>query len=98
MSVHPEPVDLLAVMDAAINLRAAIYNDGRGSSCSDVTANRKANLDDAIEARAAIAELIEADKRVSERSRKKAGGGFWMVSNEDMAALRAAIARVGGAK
>ena len=46
---------------------------------------------------AAIAELIEADKRVSERSRKKAGGGFWMVSNEDMASLRAALARVGSA-
>lgn len=51
---------------------------------------------DAGRALGALDAVIEADNRIIQRARKKAGGGFWMVSNEDMESLRAALSRVGG--
>lgn len=46
----------------------------------------------------AVAELIEVDRRICGRAYRKAGGGWWMVSSDEMTALRAALARVGGAQ
>lgn len=84
-----ETIDVLAVMDDAIGDVMVAQASGVATDIS---------IPEMCTARAALAGLIEADKRVSERSRKKAGGGFWMVSNEDMAALRAALARAGATK
>lgn len=74
------PVDVLAVMDIAAT---SIEHSG-------------GNVAYLRQARAALAELIEADKRIAERARRKAGGGWWMISNEDMTAQRIALARVKG--
>jgi len=55
------------------------------------------NAESDVEAvRAAVAELIEADTRIAEGAIRKAGGGWWMISNEDMSVLREALARVKG--
>lgn len=51
---------------------------------------------EAREARVAFAGLIEADTRIAEKAIRKAGGGWWMISNDDMNSLRAALARVKG--
>lgn len=74
------PFDVLAVMNVAAT---SIERSG-------------GNVAYLRQARAAVAELIEADKRIAERARRKAGGGWWMISNEDMTAQRTALARVKG--
>ncbi|MEA5250997.1 hypothetical protein [Xanthomonas fragariae] len=43
--------------------------------------------------REAVTELIAANRRIADRAHKKAGGGWWMISNEDMATMRTALAR-----
>lgn len=45
----------------------------------------------------AVAKLIATGKRITDTAHRKAGGGWWMISNEDMTAQRKAIASVGGA-
>lgn len=82
------PVGVLAVMDEDRRVLVA-----KNSTSTMALAIAKHDA-----ARAAVDELIAADRRIAERSHKKAGGGWWMVSNEDMAAMRAALARVGGVK
>jgi len=86
------PVDVLAVLDALIESTVRLANGEpvTGDAATVALAERT---------RAAVAELIEADKRIAERARRKAGGGWWMISNEDMTAQRTALARVkGGAR
>ncbi|MGG2101716.1 hypothetical protein [Stenotrophomonas sp. NRRL B-14846] len=83
------PVDVLAVLDRAIESAGLMVK-----ASGDLRA--VAYQDDLFKARAAVAELIEADKRIAERARRKAGGGWWMISNEDMTAQRTALARVKG--
>jgi len=46
------------------------------------------------EARAAVAELIAKADVATKNAHKKAGGGWWMVRNEDIDALRAALKAV----
>lgn len=83
------PVNVLAVLDALIESTVRLANG------EPVTADA-ATVALAERTRAAVAELIEADKRIAERARRKAGGGWWMISNEDMTAQRTALARVRG--
>lgn len=83
------PVNVLAVLDALIESTVRLANG------EPVTADA-ATVALAERTRAAVAELIEADKRIAERARRKAGGGWWMISNEDMTAQRTALARVKG--
>lgn len=43
--------------------------------------------------REGVAELLVSGRNIANDSHKKAGGGFWMVSNERMESLRKALAR-----
>lgn len=83
------PVDVLAVLDALIESTVRLANGERVIADAATVAL-------AERTRAAVAELIEADKRIAERARRKAGGGWWMISNEDMIAQRTALSRVKG--
>jgi hypothetical protein len=75
-------VDVLAALDDYLHLAMNERNDNGETERI------------AIEARAAVAELIEVNKRMAAIAHKKAGGGFWMVPNTEMTDLRAALARV----
>lgn len=56
----------------------------------------RAEIEAATESHDAVGELLDSSRSVSLHSHKKAGGGFWMIRNEDMEALRKAIANVSG--
>lgn len=58
------PADVLAVMDADIALRRSIYTDGRGTVSIARTEQNAHNLACAIEARAAVEELIERERKL----------------------------------
>lgn len=45
----------------------------------------------------AVAKLIDTGRRITDTAHRKAGGGWWMISNDDMTAQRTAIASVRGA-
>jgi hypothetical protein len=66
------PLDVLAVMDRMVELRAGLLPDGRGDLCGKVrhdptnphTARAKKSHADAVEARRAVAELVEAAQKL----------------------------------
>lgn len=81
-------VDVLEVMHSVLgDLMAAqaagVYTD------TDVN-ELSASID-------AVAKLIDTGKKITDTAHRKAGGGWWMISNEDMTAQRTAIASVRGA-
>lgn len=91
MNARPEPVDVLAVMDALVESTARLAAGGT------VTADPH-TVEVAKRTRAAIAKLIEAATEVDRLSR---GIGDWSdEKNVERAVLRqrAALARVGGGK
>lgn len=81
-------VDVLAVLHSVLgDLMAAQV---AGVDTDTTVQELSASID-------AVAKLIEADKRIDDNARRKAGGGWWMISNEDMTVHRTALARVKGA-
>lgn len=45
----------------------------------------------------AVAKLIDTGKRITDTAHRKAGGGWWVISNENMTDQRTVIDRVRGA-
>lgn len=84
------PVDVLAVMQDDMRAASERRSDTMGLQAATAALHKSWSAHDAV------AELIAVDDRIIKGSRKKAGGGFWVITNADMEALRAALARVGG--
>jgi uncharacterized protein (DUF2461 family) len=92
------PVDVLAVMGELFELALIdVPSEPRNPDSSEYDEWERACLLAAKsrEARAAVRELIEAADEASLGSHRKAGGGWWVVRNDHMTRLRAALAKVG---
>lgn len=106
------PVDVLAVMDAAIAAAHSRLKDAQTEGTVAASAFRSSQLDGILQARAAIAELIEADREfdaahhdwehVTAHDPQETSDEDWrrIADRFEAATMRriAALARVGGAK
>ncbi|KAF1009527.1 MAG: hypothetical protein GAK28_00165 [Luteibacter sp.] len=93
MSAEMQKVDVLAVMDRLIELSSSEFNRRRDAGASSGDLHLLAGRTNAaIEARAAVSELIEAAVQAHAYLCEKAPGSATEYR------LRAALARVGGAE
>ena len=91
------PVDVLAVMDAAIEAARSQLKDAQTEGTAAASAFRSSQLDGILQARAAIAELIEAANRAHMALIGYLPAHRNAVTDEAIAKVSAALARVGGA-
>ena len=103
LATHHEPVDVLAVMDAAIEAARSRLKDAQTEGTAAAPAFRSSQLDGILQARAAIAELIEAASAAEfhltreHRAPMTVDAADYVTEVErDRNKLRAALARVGG--
>jgi hypothetical protein len=79
--------DVLEKLDRIATLPQHPCDDARNLSALEIAKREAQSVRDVV------AGIVNASDRVSANAHKKAGGGFWMIRNEDMEILRAALAR-----
>lgn len=99
MNTHPEPVDVLAVMDIAVEAARARLKDTQTEGTAAASAFRSSQLEGILQARAAIAELIATAAPVATSLAARIDADNAMTPQAVMTRrLVDAIARVGGGK